>query len=117
VLSVCVFRKADHSAVVVPSFLNLKSRFFEHDMVVLRSRDIRRAQGLFSLVQNAQVRQDFLAAINTAVVDAPFTLVTVIIDRRRLTRQSDRWDNPYEIVVGSRYLSIFRVCNSTMLQQ
>ena len=99
VLSACVFRKADYSAVVVPSFLNLKFRFFGHDMVVLHSRDIRKAQGPFAILQNAQVRQDFLAAINTAVANAPFTLVTAIIDKRRLTRQSDRSDNPYEIAL------------------
>jgi hypothetical protein len=98
VLSACVFRKADYSAVVVPSFLNLKFRFFGHDMVVLHSRDIRKAQGPFSILQHAQVRQDFLAAINIAVADAPFTLVTAIIDKR-LTRQSDRSDNPYEIAL------------------
>jgi hypothetical protein len=99
VLSACVFRKADYSAVVVPSFLNLKFRFFGHDMVVLHSRDIRKAQGAFSILQNAQVRQDFLAAVDAAVADAPFTLVTAIIDKRRLTRQSDRSDNPYEIAL------------------
>jgi hypothetical protein len=99
VLSACVFRKADYSAVVVPSFLDLKFRFFGHDMVVLHSRDIRKAQGPFSILQNASVRQDFLAAINTAVADAPFTLITAIIDKRRLARHSDRPDNPYGIAL------------------
>lgn len=99
VLSACVFRKTDYSAVVVPSFLDLKFRFFGHDMVALHSRDIRKAQGPFAILQNAQVRQDFLAAINTAVANAPFTLVTAIIDKRRLTRQSAQPDNPYEIAL------------------
>ncbi len=99
VLSACVFRKADYSAVVVPSFLDLKFRFFGHDMVVLHSRDIRKAQGPFCILQNAQVRQDFLAAIDTAVAGAPFTLVTAIIDKRRLARHSGRPDNAYGIAL------------------
>lgn len=99
VLSACVFRKRDYSATVVPSFLDLKFRFFGHDMVVLHSRDIRKAQGPFSILQNAQVRQDFLAAINAAVANAPFTLVTAIIDKRRLTRHSAQPDNPYQIAL------------------
>ena len=99
VLSACVFRKADYSAIVVPSFLELKFRFFGHDMVVLHSRDIRKAQGPFSILQNAPVRHDFLAAVNTAVANAPFTLVTAIIDKRRLTRKSAQPDNPYEIAL------------------
>ncbi len=99
VLSACVFRKNNYSATVVPSFLDLKFRFFGHDMVVLHSRDIRKAQGPFSILQNAQVRQDFLAAINTAVAAAPFSLVTAIIDKRRLTRRSAQPDNPYEIAL------------------
>lgn len=99
VLSACVFRKSDYSASVVPSFLDLKFRFFGHDMVVLHSRDIRKAQGPFSILQNAQVRGSFLAAINAAVAAAPFTLVTAIIDKRRLTRQYAQPDNPYEIAL------------------
>ncbi len=99
VLSACVFRKSDYSATVVPSFLDLKFRFFGHDMVVLHSRDIRKAHGPFSILQNAHVRQDFLGALNTAVANAPFTLVTAIIDKRRLTRHSAQSDNPYEIAL------------------
>ena len=99
VLSACVFRKSEYSASVVPSFLDLKFRFFGHDMVVLHSRDIRKAHGPFGILQNAQVRHDFLAAINTAVAVAPFTLVTAIIDKRRLTRQYAHPDNPYEIAL------------------
>lgn len=100
VLSACAFRKSDYSASVVPNFLDLKFRFFGHDMVVLHSRDIRKAQGPFSILQNAQVRQDFLAAINTAVAAAPFCLVTAIIDKRRLTRHSAQPDSPYEIALA-----------------
>lgn len=112
VLSACVFRKADYSAVVVPSFLDLKFRFFGHDMVVLHSRDIRKAQGPFSILQNAPVRQNFLAAMNTAVADAPFTLITAIIDKRRLARHSDRPDNPYEIALTSCMERVFSYLQS-----
>lgn len=99
VLSACVFRKADYSATVVPGFLDLKFRFFGHDMVVLHSRDIRKAQGPFAILQNAEVRRDFLGAVNTAVARAPFTLVTAIIDKRRLARKPGLPDNPYEIAL------------------
>ncbi len=99
VLSACLFRKSDYSASIVPSFLELKFRFFGHDMVVLHSRDIRKAHGPFSILQNAQLRGNFLAAINAAVAAAPFTLVAAIIDKRRLTRQYTQPDNPYEIAL------------------
>lgn len=99
VLTACVFRKADYSAFVVPSFLNLKFRFFGHDMVVLHSRDIRKAQGPFAILQNAQVRQDFLAAVNGAVAGAPFAVVAAIIDKRRLARHPSQPDNPYGIAL------------------
>ena len=42
-------RKSDYSASIVPSFLDLKFCFFGHDMVVLHSRDIRKAQDPFSM--------------------------------------------------------------------
>ena len=99
VLSACLFRKSDYSASIVPSFLDLKFRFFGHDMVVLHSRDIRKAHGPFNILQNAQVRGNFLAAINAAVATASFTLVAAIIDKRRLTRRYTQPDNPYEIAL------------------
>ena len=37
VLSACAFRKSDYSVAIVPHFLDLKFRFFGHDMVVLHS--------------------------------------------------------------------------------
>ena len=111
VLSACVFRKSDYSASIVPSFLDIKFRFFGHDMVVLHSRDIRKAQGPFSILQNAQVRGDFLTTINTVVASAPFTLVTAIIDKRRLTRQYVQPDNPYEIALTFCIERVFRDLN------
>ena len=99
VLSACLFRKTDYSGSIVPSFLDLKFRFLGHDMVVLHSRDICKAQGPFSILQNVQVRGNFLAAINAAVATASFTLVAAIIDKRRLTRRYTQPDNPYEIAL------------------
>lgn len=99
VLSACVFRKEDYRSAVVPAFLDLKFRFFGHDMVVLHSRDIRKATGPFAILQNAAVRTDFLAAVNTAVAAAPFTLITAIIDKRRLAGRYAKPDNPYTIAL------------------
>lgn len=99
VLSACVFRKEDYRTAVVPAFLDLKFRFFGHDMVVLHSRDIRKATGPFAILQNAAVRAGFLAVVNGAVAAAPFTLITAIIDKRRLASRYAKPDNPYEIAL------------------
>jgi hypothetical protein len=108
VLSACVFRKEDYRTTVVPSFLDLKFRFFGHDMIVLHSRDIRKATGPFAILQNAAVRASFLAAVNQAVAAAPFTLVTAIIDKRRLTSRYVRPDNPYEVALTFCMERVFR---------
>ena len=99
VLSACVFHKDQYRNAIVPAFLDLKFRFFGHDMVVLHSRDIRKAQGPFSILQNARVRQEFLAAVNATVAAAPFALVSAIIDKRRLTQHDIRPHNPYELAL------------------
>lgn len=99
VLSACLFHKEDYRTSVVPAFLDLKFRFFGHDMVVLHSRDIRKATGPFSLLQNAAVRTSFLASVNAAVTAATFTLVSAIIDKQRLAGRYAKPNNPYDIAL------------------
>jgi len=101
VLSFCIFHKEEYRTSVVPAFLNLKFRFFGHDMVVLHSHEIRKQYGPFKVLVNAQLREQFLHALNETVANAPFTLISAIIDKKKLRAQYASPANPYEIALRS----------------
>lgn len=53
-------------------------------MVVLHEHDIRKKENAFALMSR-EPREAFLAALTQIIETAPFTLVTVVIDKRNLT--------------------------------
>jgi hypothetical protein len=99
VLSCCIFRTDEYSQIVVPAFLNLKFRFFGHDMVVLHSNEIRKESGPFKILVNANLRKRFMEELETALIQAPLTLVASLIDKRELLKQYATPGNPYEIAL------------------
>ena len=51
-----------------------KLRYWDHEGINLHSRDIRLAQGPFSILLNAQVRTRFMDGISSLVDSLPFTI-------------------------------------------
>ena len=100
VLSFCVFRIEEYRRDVVPAFLDLKFRFFGHDIVILHSHEIRKAKGLFKILVNAPVRKQFLEALEAALVRAPMTIIASVIDKKELCLRDPAPENPYEIALG-----------------
>jgi len=101
VLSCCIFRKDEYATAVVPAFLNLKFRFFGHDMVVLHSHEIRKAHGSFKILVNAVLRQQFREALDFTLAASPMTLVAAVIDKKELVRRYAAPSSPYEIALQS----------------
>jgi hypothetical protein len=99
VLSFCVFDKQAYSRRTVPALIDLKFRFFGHDMVVLHERDIRQQKGAFGILRNRDVRERFLAGVNEFVANAEFTLIAVAIRKSELVGRYAYPGNPYEIAM------------------
>jgi hypothetical protein len=83
-LAFCVFKKLDYVESVTPALRRLKFETFGHDMVVLHEHDIREKENAFALMSR-EPREAFLGALTQIIEAAPFTLVTVVIDKRILT--------------------------------
>lgn len=79
--------------------LNFKFRHFGHDMVVLHSREIRKATGQFAFLVNPALRTPFLTELSAIITNANFTLIAAIIDKRRLVSTYRYPDNPYELAL------------------
>ncbi len=98
VLSFCIFRQDDYATRVVPAIINLKFKYFGHDMVVLHERDIRKRGGAFAAF-SPDVREEFLESINQLIQELPFTVVAVVIDKQKLIAKYPIPQNPYNIAL------------------
>jgi hypothetical protein len=99
VLAFCLFHKQTYAINVCPAIQQLKFQYFGEDTVILHERDIRKASGPFSILQNAAVRATFMEDINDIVVGLPMTLIAVVIRKDALTKAYNFPENPYELAV------------------
>lgn len=99
VLSFCAFNKRTYSQEAVPSLIDLKFRYFGHDMVILHERDIRQQRAVFGILRNRDVRTAFLNDVSHFVADADFTLIAIAIKKDDLVGQYAYPANPYEIAM------------------
>jgi hypothetical protein len=95
VLACCLISKQDYMQKVVPAIQRIKFAMFGHDTVVLHERDIRKDLGPFSVLRSPDRKQAFLEALNDALAQAPMTIFSAVIDKRKLIDQSKHEENPY----------------------
>jgi hypothetical protein len=98
VLAFCVFQKSEYSAFL-PRLHQLKFAFFGHDAIVFHEREIRKAEGPYAFLVNAQLRTDFFTALNQLVHDAPFQLIAAVIRKAKLQANYQYPDNPYPLAL------------------
>ncbi len=97
--TVIVEREA-YAGVVVPEFARLKLRYFPHEGINLHSRDIRKSEGPFTILQNPNVRECFLNELTGLIERLPFTLfVTAIHKEPYRDRYGDGARNPYDVAL------------------
>ena len=100
VLAVVVASRADYAKTIVPAGADLKLRYWNHEGVNLHSRDIRKALGPFSLLQDPNMRTDFLQRVSDLMAAMPFTLfVTAIRKDEHQKKYGDTAKNPYDLAL------------------
>ena len=97
--TVVVERKA-YIDEIVPRMNRLKLAHWDHEGVNLHSRDIRKAEGPFSILQQRERRDRFMNELSSLIEELPYTLFVVGIDKlRHKERYASRAQNPYELAV------------------
>jgi hypothetical protein len=96
-LAFCIFRKSDYTEQVTPALRRLKFATFGHDMVVLHEHDIRKKENAFAMMSR-EPREAFIASLTQIIASAAFTLVAVVIDKRRLA-PATTVQNPYHLAL------------------
>ncbi len=100
VLSSVVVEREIYESKIIPGFNQLKLKYWDHEGVNLHSRDIRKAEGPFSILENAIRREQFLANLTSLIGDLPYTLFIVGIDKiKHKEKYGDRATNPYELAL------------------
>lgn len=100
VLAFCLFEKKHYAEEVAPAALKFKFKYFGHDQVILHENDIRKARGVFNILQNVNVRNVFMDDLNTLVEQSKFVLMASVIQKDKLNTKYSDPDNPYHIAMA-----------------
>lgn len=97
VLACCLFRKNAYINRVVPGLHGFKFRHFGHDGVILHERDIRKDNGAFAILRNADRKEEFMEELTEIVRDLPMEVVAAVVHKDQLARQSGNRPHPYHL--------------------
>lgn len=110
--TVIVEREA-YARAIVPEVAEFKLRYFAHEGINLHSRDIRKAEGPFTILQNAQVRQQFMDELTQLIERLPFTVFSTVIHKHaHKTRYGDSARNPYDVALEYSFERILHFMES-----
>jgi hypothetical protein len=99
-LCTVVVEREAYARQVIPALAEFKLRYFAHEGINLHSREIRKAEGPFNMLQNAAIRQTFLGEMSTLMAALPFTLfITAIHKPAYAKRYGDAAKNPYDVAL------------------
>lgn len=107
VLSFCVFQKDVYVETVTPRLRNLKFTTFGHDMVILHEHEIRKKTGAFAKLSK-EPREAFMSKLTDIMKDSPFTLLAVVIDKRKLKSRYVDPAHPYHLAMEFGLERLFR---------
>jgi hypothetical protein len=99
VLSLVLLKRSDYNGIILPAVNSLKLRYWDHEGVNLHSRDIRKADGPFCLLQNPARRTQFLTEISDLMATMPYELFIVGIHKERLCNRYVKAVNPYDLAL------------------
>nr|WP_323750612.1 DUF3800 domain-containing protein [Marinobacter sp.] len=100
VLAFCVFHKRHYSEKVVSALEKFKFNHFGHDQVVLHENEIRKEKGAFNIFRSRPEKTEFLDELTGIIEHSNFILISCVIDKRRLNKQSEAGSNPYHLALG-----------------
>ena len=108
VLATVIVERRGYIEEIVPRLNHFKLSYWDHEGINLHSRDIRKADGPFSILQNSERRERFMAELTNLMKELPYTLFLVAIHKRRhLERYKDHARNPYNLALTFAFERIY----------
>lgn len=119
VLSTVVVERSLYANTIIPALAAFKLRYFAHEGINLHSRDIRKAEGPFTILLNATLRAQFLSEISMLMARLPFTLFCTAVNKTlHRQRYGDIARNPYDVALEftfERILHFLEAAGETQL--
>lgn len=100
VLAFCIVHKQHYADFLSPKIKKLKFDLFGHDNIIFHEREIRKADGNFSIFMNPEKRAFFHNQMNEIISNTECTIIATAINKTRLTQRYTQPDNPYNLGLG-----------------
>lgn len=100
VLAFCIFNKQNYAKNISTAVQEFKFKYFGHDMVLLHEHEIRKAKNEFTMLVDADIRHSFMSGLNELILQTPFTVVSVVIEKTKLKEKYSDPANPYHIALA-----------------
>lgn len=97
VLVGCIFDFDYYTNVVEKETKSLKVKYFGKDTVILRSYDIRKQKGDFSVLVDRKKREAFYTELDILMSRFQFTIIAAAINKTKLKDQYSSPNNPYHL--------------------
>jgi hypothetical protein len=99
-LAGCLFERSEY--IWVSDAINtFKQEFFNTTEVILHSRDIRKCDGAFQILFDLDLKKKFYERLDYIISKAIFTIIAVVIDKKKHIRKYGRTGNdPYAICLS-----------------
>lgn len=99
-LCTAVVERSAYVQQIIPALGEFKLSYFAHEGINLHSREIRKAEGPFTILQNQTVRTKFLEELSAMMGRLPFTLfITAIHKNAYSDRYGTKARNPYDVAL------------------
>lgn len=100
VLALAIVERETYRNKIVPSLNQFKLRYWNHEGINLHSREIRKASGAFSFLQNPTIRPHFMREVTEFIQKMPFSLfVTCIRKQTHFDRYGRNAVSPYDLAL------------------
>lgn len=99
VLGICVFDFEYYFSTAISQLNLFKSKYWKSEGVVLHAYEIRKSKGSFAFLYDQSIRQEFMQAISQLLSELNMQIFVAAIDKKKLTQQYTRPQNPYDLAL------------------
>lgn len=86
-LAGCIFDEVEYQTKGNEAINNFKIKYFNNTEIILHSREIRKCEQPFNILQNKDVKKDFYKNLNNLISALPFTIISSVISKQKLKEQ------------------------------
>ena len=99
VLTFSIFNKNDYINNIVPTFQELKFKYFGHDIIIFHENEIRRRKNEFKILYNKDIYNNFMNEMSKIIDKSKFSIISSVIHKEKLIQTPLKNENPYHIAL------------------